>query len=218
MAETRVYFVSHVQLKYCIVSLNCLYLDIYESLITKFMVTHTKTNVSCDSSHTIVYIGNARLKTFVETDPRYVGIPATKELQIDIIAEPGYSGVEFSQIKLFLEIVGPAGAKFVLHGNRIPFQWHLPHGTGWTEVNLVGPAAPAAAITSRLLAIPHDPAAILSGPGNGKTFRIGIRGMNDTDRLEFKASAQVARIVAEAKSCEVKINMGTGESSASYLR
>jgi hypothetical protein len=130
-----------------------------------------------------------------------------------VIASPGYEGVDFHFVTLELKIVGANGARFVPHSQRSNYYWEVPSDASaspviWVEKEIA---------TSWLRIRDHyDRIAILSGPGNGRTYYVGIGGLPEGNALQFTgfASASETRVT----NCELTIaDLHTGETLDGYL-
>lgn len=179
------------------------------------MASFTKNDPSCSSAQRIVFVGNIRRVSYIETDPRYQSPnpDATAELLIDILASPGYERVQFREITLVLEILEPTGVRFVEHSARNNFKWGIPEPSRpgqWLEAS---PGTP----TTRLR-IRWEANNLLSGPGNGLSHRLGIGGLAATTPLRFTAEASASEVKAVAASCGITIaELLPGESLPGYL-
>ena len=133
-------------------------------------------NLNCSSAGRTVSIGNVGLETFNEPDTSVLK-PATTMLAIDVISAPGTSSQPFHFVTLELVIESPPDAMFVNHSGRENYHREIladlvapitpdPDTAYWLESN-------GATSTLRLR---EDETALLSGPGNGRTYYVGIAG------------------------------------------
>lgn len=148
----------------------------------------------------ILFIGNVGFGDYGESDPRYLSDPANAELLLDVIARPGYEGVHFQNMRLYLRILSPAGVRFVEHGARNNYARDvLSESSDWLRIR-------------------EDEVNLLSGAYNGKTYRIGIAGMPAGATLQFTAFAEAIDVRANTSSCVVTISeLHEGDGIRGYL-
>lgn len=160
----------------------------------------TKNDPQCGSPSQMVFVGNIGLQNFTETDPRFADHGATAELAIDAIAPEGFEMVEFQDITITMEVLAPAEATFTDHSNRNNYHWDVPDGAGgWTEK----------VSASSLIRIRVDESQLISGPGNGLTFYVGVTGLNG-NALKLTAVAAASEVRALASSCAITVSDLTG--------
>jgi hypothetical protein len=161
--------------------------------------SYSKNDPACGSKGQIVFVGNVKLDPFTETEELYLSDPATAVLVIDVIASPGYEGVPFHFVTLELKIVGPNGARFVPYSEIPNYEfWEVPDDADpsiWVEKVIA---------TSWLrIRDKYDRIAILSGPGNGRTYFVGIGGLLEGSALQFTAFASASE--TRVTNCELTI-------------
>jgi hypothetical protein len=177
------------------------------------MATYSKNDPACGSKDQIVFVGNVHLQNFTETEDRYLSDPAAAVLVIDVIASPGYESVNFHFVTLELKIVGANGARFVDHSGRNNYHWEVPSDANanpndvyWVEK----------VIATSWLRIREDKTALLSGPGNGRTYYVGIGGLPGGNALQFTAFASASE--TRVTNCELTIaDLKAGETLPGYL-
>lgn len=174
-------------------------------------------NPDCESAGGTVFIGNVSLNDFKEPD-RGTPSPATALLAIDVISAPGSRSWTFHFVTLELQIEAPADALFVNHSQRGNYHREVladpsalispdPDVVYWVESN--DPAA--------TLRIREDETALLSGPGNGRTYYVGITGLEpDGEALRFTARA-AGSLVRETTCHLVVDELRVGGWIAGYL-
>ena len=167
----------------------------------------SKIDPSCGAPDQIVFVGNVGLHDFTEGDPRYTAHPATAELSIDVLAAAAFGSVEFQDITLTLEVLGPPIAAFTDHSNRNNYHWDVPDGFGgWTENTIASPR----------VQLRVDKSNLLSG-GGGLTFYVGVSGV-DHQGLEFTAAAAAVEVRAHISSCAITVtDLQSGDRLAGYL-
>jgi hypothetical protein len=176
------------------------------------MASYSHVDPSCVSG--LVFTGNVRLSDFTETDPRYTGNPATLSLTIDGIAAPGHSADLFYNTRLELEIVSPATASFVIHSAYIGnSDWYIPGGpTGWTLSTTYAPTPHLMLIDKPVIGLRG-----LGTVGNGRSFRVGIKGVPTGGTVVFKTTITATPLAASVSSCQMSVNIMSGEVIAGYL-
>lgn len=187
------------------------------------MATYSKADPDCGSPEQMVFVGNVRLEEFSEPDASLTD-PASAVLTIDVIASPENELRPFYFVTLILQIVGLSGARFVDHSGRNNFHWDVladPATTihafdppdadviYWAEdVDTVAPTS--------TLRIRDDMTNLLSSPGNGRTYFVGIAGVSAADALQFRALASACDV--RMTSCELTIaDLHAGEALPGYL-
>jgi len=186
------------------------------------MPTYSKTDPDCGSPEQVAFVGNVRLDA-IDPDAG-LAEPATAVLTVDVIASPGNELRSFQFVTLILQIVGPADARFVDHSGRSNFHWDVladPATTihafdppdadvmYWAEdVDTVAPTS--------TLRIREDMTDLLSSPGNGRTYVVGIAGVTAADALQFRALASACDV--RMTSCELTIaDLHAGEALPGYI-
>jgi hypothetical protein len=156
------------------------------------MVNYRKApdDLDCESAGRTVFLGNIALSAYQEPDTT-ITAPASAILALDAISAPGTSGWRFHFVTVELQIEAPAGATLVHHSQRNNYHREVP-------------ADPAAAIRpdpddvywtesdepTTVLRIREDETALLFGEGNGRTYYVGVAGVNgETNGFRFTASA-----------------------------
>jgi hypothetical protein len=175
----------------------------------------------CESAGRTVFLGNIGLIDFDEPDTT-IANPATSILAIDVISALGTSGWRFHFVTLELELEAPSGALFVNHSERDNYHREVladpfagsrpdPDVVYWRESD----------DDTTTLRIREDETALLSGPGNGRTYYVGVAGLGadphvDPEALRFTAVA-AGSLVREA-SCRMTIDqLHAGDRIAGYL-
>ena len=139
------------------------------------MATYTTIDPTCTAERQTVLVGNIGLLPNPD-----VGADAAFVLHVDVITTDEHLLTPFHFITLVLEIIGPDGALFVDHPGRNNYHWDVPDGAGgWIE----------ATISTSDLRARLDAGTLLSSPGNGATFYVGVAGLSPTDALELNAVA-----------------------------
>lgn len=168
----------------------------------------SKVDPLCGTPDQIVFVGNVDLHDFTEGDePRFTARPATAELAVDILAPAGFELVEFQDITVTLEVLGPPTPVFADHSNRNNYHWDVPDGAGgWTENTIASPR----------VRLRGDESSLLSG-GGGLTFYAGVSGV-DHQGLDFTAVAAAAEVRAHISSCAITVtDLQSGDRLSGYL-
>lgn len=169
-------------------------------------------DLDCESAGRTVFIGNVGLTG------GYFEPAATSMLAIDVISSPGTADWRFHFVTLELQIEAPAEAVFVNHSERDNYHREVladpaalirpdPDLAYWIESN----------DTTRTLRIREDETALLSSDGNGRTYYVGVAGVDaDTEPLRFTAVA--AGSLVRESTCHLVIDeMRPGDRIAGYL-
>ena len=165
-----------------------------------------------------MFIGNVSFDEFTETDTSITD-PATFILTIDVISAPGTSNWMFHFVTLEVAIQAPVGARFVDHSQRDNYHREVPADPS----TAIGPdpdavfwVESAAAATS--LRIRDDETALLSSPGNGRTYRVGIAGLDDPETVPLQVTAAAAASLGRESTCRLVLNeLHDGDHIAGYL-
>jgi hypothetical protein len=166
------------------------------------VASYAKLDANCKSE--ILFIGSTGLRG---PSP---SVQYDAELYIDVIAAAGYDRVEFDNVNLILEIIGPGGAKFVYSPslqNKVRWGVHDPVDS-WVESADHPP-------TSRLrLRNPHD--VLLRGSSDGLSFWVGLSGLAGST-FSFTASATADRVLAGTAGCAIQFkDLAIGEQLKGY--
>lgn len=170
----------------------------------------------CASAGRTVFLGNVGLVEFHEPDQDLVN-PATAMLSIDVISAPGTSDWLWHFVTLELVMQAPEGARFVHHTERQNYHREIladpdarirpePDAVYWVESN-----APATTLRVR-----EDLTALLSGPGNGRTYYVGVEGLNADAALQLSAVAS-GSLVRESTCHLVLDQLQPGDHISGYL-
>jgi|GEM_PF-5914115 len=169
---------------------------------------------SCDPTGEKIFIANIRLRKYEERDPVF-SPPATMLLQIDVIASPDCAGVIFRDVRLLLEILSPSSALFVGFSERKNDSWEVPHSdfpSVWVNKCV---AVPTRQLRHRL-----DQESLLrpGSPLDGRTFRIGIAGLDTDENFQFTAFVDGYSTPATHRSCLVTIEtLRIGDDILGYI-
>ncbi len=174
------------------------------------MITVSKTNPACNSADDIVYIGNVKLIPYDEPNkPKYNPHPANFFLQFDVLSDEAHKNDLFTNVRVELEMVQPAAARFVHYTGGDNYPWKIFSAGNWLD-------APAVVATSQLLIHVSGNIYLLHGGGTtGKTFRVGIS--SPVNNIQFKAVVTADRITEGAPGCQLLIGLDAGDSSKPYL-
>lgn len=124
------------------------------------MVT-TKVDVPCDSE--IIKTGTTRLVPVSQSQ-----FPlADSMLEIDATAPPSWSGVDFDEIMMYIDLLEPTDAQLV-EVAQVNYHWGTPDGGGWTEA-VNSPFPP-----TRNLRIRARSKHLVVNGTNGISFYVGI--------------------------------------------
>jgi hypothetical protein len=165
-------------------------------------------NSDRESAGGAVFIGNVGLSDYQEPEPG-ITEPATAMLTIDVISPPGSQHWKFHFVTLALQIDAPAGALFVDHSQRGNYHREVPGPAVayWTESG-----EPAATLRVR-----EDQTTLLSGPGNGRTYYVGIAGVG-ADLAALRFSAVAAGSLVRESSCHLVVDdLRAGDRIPGYL-
>jgi hypothetical protein len=158
----------------------------------------------CDTSRRIIFITNAHLRPYTETDPRYASEnAAVAVLVFDVIGSISYASVAFRDLRIILEITEPSSAYFVGHGARNNYSWETPV-PGSTDEWYETPDN----IPSKRLRIREDSLILFNPerPNDGKTYYVGIKGIAALEDIRVAAIASAIDVRAVAESCRVVIH------------
>jgi hypothetical protein len=175
--------------------------------------SNASTDLYCVSGDP-VYVGNVLL-----TDMSAAGEEATNLLSIDVIASDNKLNMFFHFITLVMQIESPANAYFVDHTTRPNFRWEVladPTVDPFVEPNVSKIYWVEKVVPTPILRIREDKNTLLSGSNNGRSFHIGIAGINTGEALRFKAWASASEDRVE--SCRLQIDLEVGQSLPGYLR
>jgi hypothetical protein len=174
-------------------------------------------NLDCESAGGAVFIGNVGLSDYQEPEPD-ITKPAMAMLAIDVISPPGSQHWRFHFVTLELQIDAPAGALFVDHSQRDNYHREVladpdavvrpdPDVAYWTESG-----EPTATLRVR-----EDETTLLSGPGNGRTYYVGIAGVG-ADLAALRFSAVAAGSLVRESSCHLVVDeLRAGDRIPGYL-
>lgn len=172
----------------------------------------------CVSTGQVLSVGTVALLAFTETDERYLADPATSVLAIDVIALPGAEAQVFHFVTLVLQIDAPEAVRLVAHSGRNNYHrerladpdaaWFPdPDAVYWVEDES----------PSTTLRIRDDETDLWSGPGNGRTYYVGIAGLDDGAALRFTAFASASE--GRVTTCALTIDdLHAGESVAGPIQ
>lgn len=187
------------------------------------MATFLKTDPDCGSPEQMIFVGNVRLDNFTEPEAGPADL-ATAALTIDVIASLGNELRPFQFVTLILQILAPDGARFVDHTGRGNFHWDVLADPATTTHAFEPPDADVlywaedvdTAAPTSTLRIREDMTNLLSSPGNGRTYAVGIAGVSAEDALQIKALASACD--ARTTSCELTIaDLHTGDALPGYI-
>ena len=173
-------------------------------------------DAECASAGRTVFVGNIGLVDFEELD-KSVTNPATSMLSIDVISSPGTSEWLFHFVTLELVIQAPEGARFVNHSQRGNYHRELrtdpaaliksePDAVYWVESNEPGTT----------LRIREDATARLSSLGNGRTYYVGLEGLDTGAALQVSVVA-AGSLVRESTCHIVLDDLHPGDRLPGYL-
>lgn len=188
-----------------------------------------KTDPDCGPPDQVVFVGTVRLEEFTEPD---VGMtdPASAVLTIDVIASASTTIDQASRwfhfVTLVLQIVEPTDARFVNHSDRRNFHWDVLSDPAKTDHAFEPPDAEKIYWAEDIdtirptstLRIREDMTKLLSSPGNGRTYSVGIAGIDRGAALEVKALASACDV--RMTNCELTIVanlVAAGEALPGYI-
>lgn len=151
----------------------------------------------------ILFLGNVELRPFVEQDDFPYYPQASAELIVDTFVREEFLGIEFTDLSLILEITSPTGVQFVEHSGRDNSLWGIPSDEAWLEPD---PASPTTRLRIR------DEVASVNRSGDGRTHRVGLRGLSRGFAVNMRAVATACKDNISTSSCVLQIqNLHVGD-------